>query len=206
MSSPDTDLQRIAQEIVPKLVRSNFILTIAVVVLAIAVTAVGVMAVNKRPLTFAVTDGGRIIPLVPLDKPYVGDARVIGFADECVRQAFSHDFKNFRMSIADAKSCFTSAGVSGFDEAIAPLIADLKEKRMVMSVSMEPAVIMKVTKPRGVHTWVLQSRMTLFREGTRERIVPSVFRVDLVVERVPLEESLRGIGISQIYVKPTSPT
>lgn len=206
MLTPDNDLELIRKEIVPKLVRSNMILTVAICILSVAVLAIGVVAAKKRPLTFGVTDAGRIIPLIPLAEPYVGDARVIGFSDECVRQAFSHDFKNFRMTVAGAKSCFTAAGARGFDAAIEPLIADIQDKRMVMSVSMEPAVIVKVAKPRGVHTWVVQSRMTLYREGTRERIVPSTFRVDLVVERVPLEESLRGIGISQINVQPGSPT
>lgn len=202
--SPDVDLDQIRKEIVPKLVRSNMILTVAVVVLSLALFVVGYMAANKKPMTFGVTDTGRIIPLVPLDQPYVGDARVIGFADECVRQSFSHDFKNFRLTLANAKACFTAAGARGFDAAIEPLIADIQEKRMVMSVSMEPAVIVRVAKPGGVHTWVVQSRMTLFREGTRERVVPMTFTVNLVVERVPLEESVRGIGIAQINVRPGS--
>lgn len=204
--SPDVDLDQIRKEIVPRLVRSNLILTVVVGILAIAVFAIGYLAVNKRPLTFGVTDTGRIIPLVPLDQPYVGDARVIGFADECIRQAFSHDFKNFRLTLANSKQCFTPGGSRGFDAAIEPLIADIQERRMVMSVSMEPAVIVRVAKPGGVHTWVVQSRMTLFRDGTRERVTPATFRIDMVVERVPLEESVRGIGISQINVRPASPT
>jgi intracellular multiplication protein IcmL len=202
--SPDVDLEQMRKEIVPKLVRSNMILTVAVVILSIAMIAIAFMAVNKKPLTFGVTDTGRIIPLIPLDQPYVGDARVIGFADECVRQAFSHDFKNFRLTLAGAKTCFTAAGARGFDAAIEPLIGDIQDKRMVMSVSMEPAVIVRVAKPRGVHTWVVQSRMTLYREGTKERVVPTTFTVDLVVERLPLEESVRGIGIAQINVRPGS--
>ena len=204
--SPDTDIEQIRREIVPKLVRSNLYLSIAVIVLAICMVVVGVLAVNKRPLTFGVTDTGRIIPLVPLDQPYLGDPRVIGFADECVRQAFSHDFQNFRMTMAGAKVCFTAPGARGFDAAIEPLLADIREKRMVMSVSLEPAVIVRVTKIRGVHTWVVQTRMTLFREGTKERVTPTVFTVNLVIERTPLEASVRGIGIAQINVRPGGAT
>lgn len=204
--NPETDLAAISKTLIPKLVRSNLVLTIAVAILSIAVFVLGYVGINKRPLTFGVSDTGRIIPLVPLDQPYVGDARIIGFADECVRQAFSHDFKNFRLTMSNAKDCFTVAGSRGFDEAIEPLIADIQEKRMVMSVSLEPAVVVRVAKPRGVYTWVVQSKMTLFRDGTRERVVPTVFTVDLVIERVPLEESVRGIGIGQINVRPGSAT
>ena len=200
--SPDTDIEQIRKELLPKLVRTTVLQTYALVFLSIAMIVVGYLAVNKKPLTFAVTDRGAVIQMVPLDKPYVGDARVIGFADECVRQAFSHDFKNFRASLAGAKNCFTSEGARGFDVAIEPLIDDIKMKRMVMSVSLEPAVIVRVAKPRGVHTWVVQTRMTLFRDGTKERVVPTSFIVDLVVERTPLEESVRGIGIAQINVRP----
>lgn len=200
--SPDTDLDQIRKEIIPKLVRTNVILSIAVVLLTVGMIALGVMSANKRPLTFGVTETGRIIPLVPLDQPYLGDARIVSFADECIRQAFSHDFRNFRMSVANAKGCFTSDGARGFEAAIEPLLADIQERRMVMSVSPEPPVVIRKATPGGVHTWVVQTRMTLHRDGSRERIAPATFVVDLVLQRIPLEESVRGVGIAQINVRP----
>lgn len=204
--SPDTDLEQIRKEIIPKLVRTNVILSIAVACLTIGMIATAVMAANKRPLTFGVSDTGRIIPLVPLDQPYLGDPRIVSFAQECVGQAFSHDFRNYRRTVAEAKDCFTSSGARGFDAAIEPLLADIKERRMVMSVSTEPAAIVNTAKPKGVFTWVVQTRVTIYRDGSKERMAPATYVVDLVLERIPLEESVRGVGIAQINVRPGSAT
>ncbi len=202
--SPDTDIEEIRKVIVPKLVRSNFFLCIAVVALTIGMIVMGVIAANKRPLTFGVSDTGRIVPLVPLDKPYLGDARIVSFADECVRQAFSHDFRNFKSTVTGAKSCFTSDGARGFDQAIEPLLGDIVNRRMVMSVSTDPPVVIKKTTVKGIHTWVVQTKMRLHRDGSTERVVPTTYVVDLVLERMPLEESVRGVGIAQINMRPGS--
>ncbi|CAN0418262.1 unnamed protein product [Phaeothamnion confervicola] len=202
--SPDSDLEEIRKVIIPKLVRSNVILSIAVAALTVGIIGIGVMAATKRPLTFAVSDTGRVIPLVPLNQPYLGDARIVSFADECIRQAFSHDFRNYRMSVGGAKGCFTSAGSRGFDKAIDPLLSDIVERRMVMSVSPEPPIVMSKSTQGGVHTWVVQTKMTLFRDGSRDRVTPTTYVVDLVLERLPLEESVRGVGIAQINVRPGS--
>lgn len=200
--TPDTDIEQIRKELVPKLIRTNTILTVAVVFLVISNIFMGYLAASKKPMTFAVTSTGSVIPMVPMDKPYLGDARIVSFADECVRMAFSHDFRNFRQTVNGAKDCFTSEGSRGFDAAIEPLLDDIEKRRMVMSVSPEPPVVVRKATPRGVHTWIVQTRMTLFRDGTRERISPTTYTVDLVIERVPLEASVRGVGIAQINVRP----
>lgn len=202
----DDEIAETRRLLMPKLVRLVVIQSVAIVVLLIGMVVLGYMAAKKQPLTFAVTATGSVIPLVPMNEPYLNDSRVIGFADECVRQAFSHDFKNFRQTVTAAKGCFTNTGSRGFDLQISPLIDDIQKRRMVMSVSLEPSVVMRKQEVGGVHTWVVQTRMTLYREGTKERVIPATYTVDLVIERVRLEESVRGVGIAQINVKPSSST
>lgn len=199
------DLDKIRAELIPKGVRVLVLLSIANVVLCIGLILSFYVAATKRPATFAITETGRIIPLVPLDKPYVSDARVVGFADECVRESFGHDFLNFRTTMANARECFTSGGSASFNAAIAPLLVDIQSRRLVMSATLQPAVVVK-TSVQGdrVYTWVVQSKMTLFREGTKDRVAPATYVVDLVIERVPLEDSVRGIAVSQINVRPAA--
>ncbi len=197
------DLDQIRAEIMPKFVRVMFFQSIAIAVLAVGLIVAFYMAASKRPEVLAVTEAGRIIPLVPLDKPYVSDARIVGFADECIRAAFGHDFLNFRATMAVAKECFTTEGGRNFDTAISPLLKDIQARRMVMAATLQPAIIVQSTVRSGnVKTWVVQTKMTLFREGTKDRVAPVTYIVDLVVERVPLEDSVRGISVSQINVRP----
>jgi intracellular multiplication protein IcmL len=200
--TPTEDIERIRKEVLPKLVRISVLQSIAILVMALILMFMCYALSVQKPIVHAVTESGKIIPLTPLDKPYVGDSRIISFADECIRQAFSHDFKNFRLTLAGAKKCFTNSGASGFDVAIEPLIDDLEKRRMIMSATLEPAVIVKTATIGGVYTWVVQTRMTLFRDGTKERLAPAPYVVDLVIERVPLEDSVRGMGIAQLNVRP----
>jgi len=202
MSLGPEDINEIRAVVLPRLVRVTTWQSVAIVLLVLCQAVTIWLGMTKAPQILAITDTGRVIPLVPLDKPYVGDARVVGFADECVRMAFSHDFLNFRHSLSQAKTCFTGSGGGSFDEAIAPLIQDLEQRRMVMTPTLQPAVIVKTMNRAGVYSWVVQTKMTLFREGTKERVVPSSYVVDIVVERVPLEESVRGIAVAQINVRP----
>ena len=202
MSYGPDDLNELRKLILPKLVRTATIQSAVIFLLVISQILTIYLAVTKAPQVISVTETGRVIPIVPLDKPYIGDARVIGFADECVRMAFSHDFLNFRASMGAVKGCFTGAGGTSFDKAIEPLIKDLEQRRMVMTPTLQPAVIAKTMERAGVYTWVVQTKMTLFREGTKERVMPTTYVVDVIIERVPLEESVRGIAVSQINVRP----
>ena len=122
MSLGPEDINEIRAVVLPRLVRVTTWQSVAIVLLVLCQAVTIWLGMTKAPQILAITDTGRVIPLVPLDKPYVGDARVVGFADECVRMAFSHDFLNFRHSLSQAKTCFTGSGGGSFDEAIAPLI------------------------------------------------------------------------------------
>jgi intracellular multiplication protein IcmL len=163
------------------------------------------MAVTKRPPVVAMTDAGRIVPLVPLNKPYVTDSRVLAFAEECTRRAFAHDFVNYRATMASASQCFTSYGAQMYVGAMDAMLKELLERRMVMSASVESPVIVKGPYERqGRVAWRVQTKMQLFREGTKERITPQSFIVEMEVVRVELEESTRGISVGEFNVKPAS--
>lgn len=200
--SPE-DLTRLMAETMPRLVRIMTLLAIGLVLNVALLGASIYMGMSKRPQVLGITESGRVIPIVPLDKPYVSDSRVLSFADECTRTAFSHDFVNFRSTMAQASNCFTSNGVEGFSQALGPLLQDLEARRMVMSVSLQAPAVVRTFKRNGqIYSWLVQTRMTLNREGTRERVSPTTYVVDLVIERVPLEESIRGISVAQINVRP----
>jgi intracellular multiplication protein IcmL len=202
MSSPD-DLPRLQAESYPRLVRIIVMQSFAIVLMAILLIGAVAWGMNKRPNNFAVTEKGTIIPLIPLDKPYVSESRVIGFADECIREALSHDFNNYRMTVARATECFTPAGAESYAHAMDPLLKDLQERRMVMSVSVtQSPTVVRTYKRSDVYSWGLQAVVTLNREGTRERVTPASYVVELTIERVPLEDSVRGISVSMITLRP----
>lgn len=195
-----------AKAVVPKLIGIIVAMGIAIVVLAIATASLSVFVWKKKVESFAVSESGRVVPLIPLDKPYVNDARVSGFADECLRTSFAHDFENYRLSMNNAKRCYTTDGARDFEAAMEPMLEDVKTKNLVMSSAMEPTVVTKTYKLSGVVHWETQTPMTLYRRGTREQLTPLRFLVTTVVQRVSLDEAVRGISVRSINLKPMSAT
>lgn len=194
-----------ARQETANLIRLTFISAISALVSTL-VGAIGIyVAATRSPQVIAATDSGRIIPVVALNEPHVSDSRVLAFAEECTRRAFSHDFVNFRTSMVAASTCFTSRGSKMFDLAMDPLLKDLVQRRMVMSVSVEPPVVVQGPYLRnGRVVWRVQTKMQLFRDGSKERVMPQAFIVEMDVARVELEETPRGIAIGEFNVRPTS--
>lgn len=195
-------VRQLRAEIFPKLTKGIILQGAVNVILAIGIIIALIFATNKRQAVVGITDSGRVIPLVSLDKPHVNDSRVVAFADECVRLSFNHDFVNFRQSMTGATKCFTTDGARSFTAALAPWLKEMERGRYVMSVTLRPPTVLQTSQSGGVYRWVVQTEMTLFREGTQLRLTPTPYQVDLIVERVPLEEDVRGISVSQINVKP----
>lgn len=186
-----------------KLIRLCLILAASTVVSLIATGVAVYSAMSERVVVIGATDTGRFIPVVALDKPFVNEPRVQAYAEECLRRSFAHDFRNFRFTMTQATECYTlNAGIL-FSQAMQPLLQDLVERRLVMtSVVDQPPVVIKTSLIGGVYTWHLQSKVTLHRDGTRERVPPTSYNVRLMVSRATIEQSPRGILVSFISLEP----
>lgn len=185
------------------LVKMCTLLAIFAAMAAIAAVIAISIAVSSRTTVVGATDEGRIIPIISLDKPYVAESRVQAYAEECLRQSFSHDFRNFRQTVSQAQSCYTAQAAELYADAIGPLMADLEKRRMVMTVVIErPPVVVRPYLRGGVYTWDVQARISLVREGTTTRVAPQSFDVLLRISRATIEQSPRGILMSNIELKP----
>lgn len=192
------------KSLVPAELGISMWLSIAAAGMVIAIIVMAAFLATTRVQPVAVDSKGSVIPLIPLDKPHVTDSRVVGFVDECLRRAFSHDYENYRMTMSTAKDCYTPAGAAEYETAIAPLIADMTRLNLVMSVSLEATVVSRRFVRDGIQVWETQTPMTLFRRGTRETLAPVRYMVMGLVIRVPLEHDVRGIAIRAINVRPYS--
>jgi len=177
-------------------------LTIAVVVLALATLILVSFLSTKRTVPVAVDATGRIVPVIALDRPHLPDNRILGFVDECLRRSFSHDFENFRITINEAKRCYTPTGAVEFEQAITPLIEEMRRENMVIAVSLDASWVHQRFLREGIHVWEVQTPMTLHRRGTREAIAPTAFIVTTLVIRIPLESDVRGIAVRAINLRP----
>lgn len=197
-----TDKSQNAKDIVPRLINTVIALAIACLVLVISLGGTIYLLSKKKIQGYAATDTGRVIPLVGLDKPYVTDSRVSGFVDECLRKSLSHDFENFRMTMAAAKDCYTPTGAEAFEIAMSPLLHDIRDRSLVMAVSMEPSVVVQVFVNGGVVYWKTQTVAVLSRRGGRDTLNPLRFRIECITQRIPLDHHVRGIALRSINMSP----
>lgn len=193
-----------AKVAVPRLLNVLVLVSVALILSVFTNVGLAFFVFKKKTEAYAVSESGRVVPLVPLDKPYVNDPRVVSFSEECLRGSFGHDFENFRMTMNAAKNCYTSEGARDFEAAMAPLLEDIKSKNLVMSSVMEPTVVDRTYRLAGVVHWETVTPMTLYRRGTREQLTPLKFRVTTVIQRVALDEQVRGISVRSINLKPLS--
>jgi len=190
------------KRLVPAELGMTAILVASIFGLAIATLILVSFLATKRAVPVAVDATGRIIPVISLDQAHLPDNRILGFVDECLRRSFSHDFENFRITINEAKRCYTPTGAQEFEAAISPLIQEMRGMNAVLAVSLEASWVHRRFLRDGIRVWEIQTPMTLHRRGTREAIAPTTFIVSTLVIRVPLEHDVRGIAIRTINLRP----
>lgn len=184
-------------------IRTNLLLLSVLLAIAISDAVLIWYVLTGKVEVIATTEAGAIIKPVPLQQAFVTEPRVLGFVDECLRDSFSHDFENYRRTMNSALACYTSAGGKEFTKAIESTLLDIRNKRVVLTVTTEPPTLQRgPLLIQGRATWEVSAVITLYYQGTRERYPAQQRRATVTVVRVPLEENLRGISINAIQLAP----
>lgn len=163
-------------------------------------------ASSAKVEVIAVTETGQVINPVPLNRAFVTEPRVLSFVAECLRDSFSHDFENYRMTLNRAMPCYTSEGGKEFNKAIDPTLLEIRNKRLVSSITTEPpALVRGPMLMNGRVAWEVETVMTIYYQGARERYPTQRRAARVLVVRVPIEENPRGIAIHAIQLEPAPP-
>lgn len=201
MSQTQSQADSAAPKAIPSLQRAVMFLGVALTLSLVANIIQVIFLAKKSVQTVAMSESGRVVPLIPLDKPYVNDGRVIGYVEECLRTSFSHDFENFRITMRAASDCYTVDGAGSFENAMAPLLKEIRDRSMVMAAALEPTVVRRDYKVNGVVHWETQTPMVIYRKGTKDALKPQRVLVTSTVTRVPLDEHVRGISLRAIALR-----
>jgi hypothetical protein len=184
--------------------KTILVLAISTVVAVISAISAIVIASRRHVEVISATDRGVLIQPVPVSKPYINEAKVQGFAEECLRKSFAHDFKNFAQTLTAALPCYTQDAGNLFAVALDPILTNqVKAKRMVMTpVIVAAPVVVKASNTSDGYRWIIRGKVQLQFEGTTERLSPATYAVELSAIRVPLEENPRGVLLNNITFKP----
>lgn len=192
------------QGMATKFVRVMTIMSISTAVALVATCTSVRTAMSDKVATVGLTDSGRALPLVTLDKVYITEPRLVGFVEECLRRAFAHDFLHYRETTTAAMSCFTAEGASSYAAALDPLLQTMVKERRVMTATVDraPVVARGPYMVGGVVSWDVQAQVTLAFEGTRDRVPGTKYEAEILVTRVDLAENVRGVAIRRIGLAP----
>lgn len=193
--------------VIKKLIAVNMAaLAVSALSLAVAGGAIWVASQKKVAPPVAITEKGVVVQLTPVGERSLTDSVVAGFATECVSRVFSHSFNTMQRSVSDASECFTQQGWPEFLPTLNPLLMNLKAERASLIPVVRPSAVVSVGKSAdgGIFRWKLETQLTLAQEGPNTKTIPRDYVATVIVTRVPRDESVLGIKVLQITLKPYS--
>lgn len=191
-----------------KLLWALIIITLVACCLAAGMVYLAQQAVHGKREYFAVDpETGRLTPMIPLNEPYISDGALLGWFRDCVVQANTYNFVEYREQFTRAaQACFTDDGWSGYAEALSRsgAVKLVREGRLIASGNSTGApVITRKGERGGKHTWMIEMPLAVTYQGGQSGRNVNTQRliVTAVVERVPTYQRKNGVGIAQYVAK-----
>lgn len=174
--------------------------------MALILALAAIYIFRPAPPAYAITPDGRIVQLVPLSEG-VGQAGVLDFASKAVISSYQIDFQNWEKQLGALAPMYTESGYNAYMKAVTPLKDRVVEGRYVTTVGLaNPPLIVKSGIIDGVVKYRVRMDILVGFEGQAKRIAPQMWRVDVIIDRVPMSKSPIGIQISSIIAQPSGPT
>lgn len=154
------------------------------------------------PTYFATSNVGRIIPLVPLDVPYVTDHTVIAWAMQKIPDAMSFSALNYRRDLQRAQAFFTASGYQGFLSGLkahGELKAVRSRNLMVSTIPDGPGVVTWQGRlPDGIYAWRIQFPIKVIYRSSSE-IKDSSYVANVLVQRAVTIKDPSALSIQSFY-------
>ncbi|EIJ75144.1 MAG: IcmL protein [Leptospirillum sp. Group II 'C75'] len=161
--------------------------------------ALGWALIHKKPVYFAATNDGRILPLVPLSRPATSDRSVVSWATSVATSAYSYDFVNWRKVLSGLSSDFTKEGFASFIGSLKSSgnLKLVSDNRMVASaVPTEAGVIVAKGLLKGVYVWKVQVPILVTYQAAKSSVSQNLLVTLLIVRRSVLVHP-KGLAVAQ---------
>lgn len=180
----------------------NFVLALCVLFMLVLTT----IAWNTQPETkyFAAREDGGILPIVPVDQPFLNDSQINNFAVEAITRSFTISFQNYRTDMDESSKYFVRpAGWEAFRKSLdeSGTLNDIISNRLTSSAVANGAVVLNQgISPNGRYGWLVQVPLTITylsaSDTKRDHWI-----ADMEILRVPNQEMSRGVGVMRINMR-----
>jgi len=154
---------------------------------------------KPKPQYFATASDGRIIPVAQLNQPQYSDSVILQWAGEVARKAYTYNFVNFPTQFQSLSQNFTPKGWTSFKEAMESSnnIQAVKQGKMIVSAETTGApTIAQKGLIGGRYAWKVKVPV-LVRYQNNKRDFTQTLELSMIIQRMSLVESPRGIGVNQ---------
>lgn len=153
---------------------------------------------------FATTEGGRLIPMVPLTQPNLSTPAMMSWAAQAATEVMTFGFNDYRRRLQEASRNFTKTGWDSFSVALqrSRIIEMVETNQQVVTAAPKGApILLSEGIVNGRYQWQIQLPMIVTYQSGAKTTNTSLL-VTIVVVRVPRLESVNGVGIEQWIAVP----
>ena len=170
-----------------------------IIVVLILTFIVYMNAAKSQDRYFATTADGRIMQLVPLDRPNMSTSALMSWAAQSAVEVMTFGFHDYQRRMQNSSRNFTRHGWETFTNALqkSRIMESVEAGQQVVTAQPRSAPILREESIRnGKYRWVVDLPLSVsYKYGTASRNDNLLLR--MVVERVPSLENPNGVGIEQ---------
>ncbi|MBU9819667.1 DotI/IcmL/TraM family protein [Rahnella sp. BCC 1045] len=168
------------------------------VVLAV-VAAVLIWMVYHPPTKYFATEQGRLTQAYPLDAPAWSESDVSQFGADTIRGGFTLDFVHYKNQMTAVSPRFDEQGFVGYNQALtgSNVLSAVREKRMNLTVGVDPGVISSRGVIGGRYAWEFQYPVTLRLEGQNSNSPPLHYIFTLRIQQADVRLKPQGLEVTQ---------
>lgn len=151
------------------------------------------------PVYFSTDKEWRILPPVPLNKPYLTEPDLLQWVSEVVPSSINFDFVNYQKQFKNAAQYFTSDGWNTFLVLVNAYANEKNvqdEKLFINTTAGGAPIIIKQGLKEDKYAWLVQ--MPLVISGSNK--TRTEIKVELWVVRAPTLNNLYGVVIDSIAI------
>lgn len=165
----------------------------------------GVWALTRQPEPkyFATQKDGQILPLIPLDQPYLSDSQVSNFAVDCVSKTLTVSFAVWQKNLSDSQSCFTREGWDAMMKALedSSTLEFIKTRRLDSVATVAGASIVERGRADARYAWRVKMPINLTFVSSSEKTNQQIEALVEIV-RTPTYENVSGVAINRFIAQP----
>ncbi len=153
---------------------------------------------------FATDKDGRIMPLLPINRPISSQTDLSNWVADAVVQCYTLDFANWRPALAKAEENFTPQGWRGFRIALDSsglLQSIIENKYVTTAVPTGAPVLLDSGQIGNRFAYKLQMPLLVTFQSGSGKTANQTMMVNIIVVRVPETDDPRGLGIAQLIVQ-----